>query len=103
MPSPAREGELLERTVFEVKRVIVGQDRLVERVGRHARIALPGATAALARPQGAHGDHSRDRVGDGFVKDEFLGHCAHSMVGLRGRTGTAAATFDHNSFRFGKL
>ena len=63
----------------------------------------PHRRHALARPQGAHGDHSRDRVGDGFVKDEFLGHCAHSMVGPRGRTGTAAATFDHNSFRFGKL
>ncbi len=30
--TPARDAQLLERTVFEVKRVIVGQDRLVERV-----------------------------------------------------------------------
>lgn len=30
--TPARDAELLERTVFEVKRIIVGQDRLVERM-----------------------------------------------------------------------
>ena len=30
--TPARDAQLLERTVFEVKRVIVGQDRLVERM-----------------------------------------------------------------------
>jgi len=29
--TPARDAQLLERTVFEVKRVIVGQDRMVER------------------------------------------------------------------------
>ena len=27
--TPSRDAQLLERTVFEVKRVIVGQDRLV--------------------------------------------------------------------------
>ena len=30
--APAHDGELLERVVFEIKRVIVGQDRLVERM-----------------------------------------------------------------------
>src|ERR1043165_8111929 len=30
--TPARDAQLLERTAFEVKRVIVGQDRLVERI-----------------------------------------------------------------------
>jgi MoxR-like ATPase len=30
--TPAHDAQLLERTVFEVKRVIVGQDRLVERM-----------------------------------------------------------------------
>ncbi len=32
VPSPAAEGERLERAVFEIKKVIVGQDRLVERM-----------------------------------------------------------------------
>ena len=31
VPSPANEAGRLERVVFEIKRVIVGQDRLVER------------------------------------------------------------------------
>src|SRR5947199_3390461 len=55
LPSPAAESELLERTVFEVKRVIVGQDRLVERmlVGLLARGHLllegvPGVAKTLA-------------------------------------------------------
>ena len=55
MPSPAHEGERLERVVFEIKRVIVGQDRLVERmlVGLLARGHLllegvPGVAKTLA-------------------------------------------------------
>lgn len=55
VPTPAHEGELLERVVFEVKRVIVGQDRLVERmlVGLLARGHLllegvPGVAKTLA-------------------------------------------------------
>jgi MoxR-like ATPase len=55
VPSPAREGERLERVVFEIKRVIVGQDRLVERmlVGLLARGHLllegvPGVAKTLA-------------------------------------------------------
>jgi MoxR-like ATPase len=52
---PAHDGELLERVVFEIKRVIVGQDRLVERmlVGLLARGHLliegvPGVAKTLA-------------------------------------------------------
>ena len=55
VPTPAREGERLERVVFEIKRVIVGQDRLVERmlVGLLARGHLllegvPGVAKTLA-------------------------------------------------------
>jgi MoxR-like ATPase len=55
IPSPAREGELLERTVFEVKRVIVGQDRLVERMlvgllskGHLLLEGVPGVAKTLA-------------------------------------------------------
>ena len=55
VPSPAAEGERLERAVFEIKRVIVGQDRLVERmlVGLLARGHLllegvPGVAKTLA-------------------------------------------------------
>ncbi len=55
VPAPAREGEVLERAVFEIKRVIVGQDRLVERmlVGLLSRGHLliegvPGVAKTLA-------------------------------------------------------
>ncbi len=54
-PDPGRDGALLERTVFEVKRIIVGQDRLVERmlVGLLAKGHLliegvPGVAKTLA-------------------------------------------------------
>jgi MoxR-like ATPase len=54
-PGPAHDGDLLERVVFEIKRVIVGQDRLVERmlVGLLARGHLllegvPGVAKTLA-------------------------------------------------------
>ncbi|NYH77875.1 MoxR-like ATPase [Actinopolyspora biskrensis] len=53
--TPARDAQLLERTVFEVKRVIVGQDRLVERVlvgllaGGHILLeGIPGVAKTLA-------------------------------------------------------
>ncbi|MFC5994469.1 AAA family ATPase [Pseudonocardia hispaniensis] len=52
---PARDAELLEHVVFEIKRVIVGQDRLIERmlVGLLARGHLllegvPGVAKTLA-------------------------------------------------------
>ena len=54
-PGPGRDAALLERTVFEVKRIIVGQDRLVERmlVGLLAKGHLliegvPGVAKTLA-------------------------------------------------------
>ncbi|MEO6879878.1 MAG: MoxR family ATPase [Mycobacteriaceae bacterium] len=54
-PDTRRDAQLLERTVFEVKRVIVGQDRLVERllVGLLARghvllEGVPGVAKTLA-------------------------------------------------------
>jgi MoxR-like ATPase len=53
--SPAREGERLERLVFEIKRVIVGQDRLVERMlvgllakGHLLLEGVPGVAKTLA-------------------------------------------------------
>jgi MoxR-like ATPase len=54
-PSPAGEGAPLERALFEVKRVVVGQDRMVERmlVGLIARghvllEGVPGVAKTLA-------------------------------------------------------
>ncbi len=53
--TPARDAQLLERSVFEVKRVIVGQDRLVERVlvgllakGHILLEGVPGVAKTLA-------------------------------------------------------
>jgi MoxR-like ATPase len=53
--TPARDGEVLERAVFEVKRVIVGQDRLVERMlvgllakGHLLLEGVPGVAKTLA-------------------------------------------------------
>ena len=55
VPAPAREGEKLERIVFEIKRVIVGQDRLVERMlvgllakGHLLLEGVPGVAKTLA-------------------------------------------------------
>jgi len=53
--TPARDAALLERTAFEVKRVIVGQDRLVERIlvgllakGHLLLEGVPGVAKTLA-------------------------------------------------------
>src|ERR1041385_4675679 len=53
--TPARDAQLLERTVFEVKRIIVGQDRLVERMlvgllakGHLLLEGVPGVAKTLA-------------------------------------------------------
>jgi MoxR-like ATPase len=53
--SPAKDAELIERTVFEIQRVIVGQDRLVERMlvgllaGGHLLLeGVPGVAKTLA-------------------------------------------------------
>jgi MoxR-like ATPase len=55
VPSPAGDGERLERVVFEIKRVIVGQDRLVERMlvgllakGHLLLEGVPGVAKTLA-------------------------------------------------------
>lgn len=70
--TPAGDAELLERTVFEVKRVIVGQDRLVERllVGLLARghillEGVPGIAKTLAV------ETFSDVVGGSFARLQF--------------------------------
>ena len=83
VPSPAAEGERLERTVFEVKRVIVGQDRLVERmlVGLLARGHLliegvPGVAKTLAVETFARvvgGTFSRIQFTPDLVPSDLLG------------------------------
>jgi MoxR-like ATPase len=54
-PTPARDAALLERALFEVKRVIVGQDRMVERMlvcllakGHCLLEGVPGVAKTLA-------------------------------------------------------
>ena len=69
--TPARDAQLLERTVFEVKRIIVGQDRLVERVlvGLLA-VPLPGGGV-------------EPRLADHFpVAVHGLGHVGDTVVVL---------------------
>ncbi|HEX6681426.1 MAG TPA: MoxR family ATPase [Candidatus Limnocylindrales bacterium] len=55
MPSPAIDASFLERAIFEVKKVIVGQDRLVERMfvallarGHCLLEGVPGVAKTLA-------------------------------------------------------
>ena len=54
-PTPAQDATLLERTMFEIKRVIVGQDRMVERMlvallarGHCLLEGVPGVAKTLA-------------------------------------------------------
>ena len=82
-PGPGRDAALLERTVFEVKKVIVGQDRLVERmlVGLLARGHLliegvPGVAKTLAVETFARvvgGTFSRIQVTPDLVPSDLLG------------------------------
>jgi MoxR-like ATPase len=82
-PSPAREGELLERTVFEVKKVIVGQDRLVERMlvgllakGHLLLEGVPGVAKTLAVETVAKvvgGTFSRLQFTPDLVPSDILG------------------------------
>ncbi len=82
-PGPARDAALLERTVFEVKKVIVGQDRLVERmlVGLLARGHLliegvPGVAKTLAVETFARvvgGTFSRIQFTPDLVPSDLLG------------------------------
>lgn len=67
-----RDAQLLERTVFEVKRVIVGQDRLVERLlvgllakGHVLLEGVPGVAKTLAVETFAH------VVGGSFARVQF--------------------------------
>ncbi|AIJ23117.1 AAA family ATPase [Amycolatopsis methanolica] len=81
--TPARDAQLLERTVFEVKRVIVGQDRLVERLlvgllakGHLLLEGVPGvaktlAVETLARVVG--GSFSRVQFTPDLVPADILG------------------------------
>ncbi|PZS02585.1 MAG: ATPase [Pseudonocardiales bacterium] len=55
VPTPAADAALLERAMFEIKRVIVGQDRMVERMlvallaGGHCLLeGVPGVAKTLA-------------------------------------------------------
>ena len=82
-PGPARDAALLERTVFEVKKVIVGQDRLVERmlVGLLAKGHLliegvPGVAKTLAVETFARvvgGTFSRIQFTPDLVPSDLLG------------------------------
>jgi MoxR-like ATPase len=83
LTSPARDAQLLERTIFEVQRVIVGQDRLVERmlVGLLARGHLllegvPGVAKTLAVETVARvvgGSFSRIQFTPDLVPADILG------------------------------
>jgi MoxR-like ATPase len=82
-PGPARDAAMLERTVFEVKKVIVGQDRLVERmlVGLLAKGHLliegvPGVAKTLAVETFARvvgGTFSRIQFTPDLVPSDLLG------------------------------
>jgi MoxR-like ATPase len=81
--APARDAQLIERTVFEIQRVIVGQDRLVERmlVGLLARGHLllegvPGVAKTLAVETVARvvgGTFSRIQFTPDLVPADILG------------------------------
>ena len=81
--TPAGDAALLERTVFEVKRIIVGQDRLVERmlVGLLAKGHLliegvPGVAKTLAVETFARvvgGTFSRIQFTPDLVPSDLLG------------------------------
>jgi MoxR-like ATPase len=82
-PPPSRDAVLLERTVFEVKKVIVGQDRLVERmlVGLLAKghiliEGVPGVAKTLAVETFARvvgGSFSRIQFTPDLVPSDLLG------------------------------
>nr|WP_237710608.1 MoxR family ATPase [Saccharopolyspora spinosa] len=83
MSTPARDAQLLERTVFEVKRVIVGQDRLVERMltgllakGHILLEGVPGVAKTLAVETFARvvgGSFSRLQFTPDLVPADILG------------------------------
>ncbi len=81
--TPASDAQLLERTVFEVKRIIVGQDRLVERMlvgllsGGHLLLeGVPGVAKTLAVETMARvvgGSFSRIQFTPDLVPADILG------------------------------
>src|SRR5690242_10863255 len=81
--TPARDAQLLERTVFEVKRVIVVQDRLVERMlvgllsrGHLLLEGVPGVAKTLAVETFAKvvgGSFSRVQFTPDLVPADILG------------------------------
>jgi MoxR-like ATPase len=81
--TPAGDAQLLERTVFEVKRVIVGQDRLVERMlvgllakGHLLLEGVPGVAKTLAVETFARvvgGSFSRVQFTPDLVPADILG------------------------------
>jgi MoxR-like ATPase len=81
--SPAKDAELIERTVFEIQRVIVGQDRLVERMlvgllaGGHLLLeGVPGVAKTLAVETVARvvgGTFSRIQFTPDLVPADILG------------------------------
>src|SRR5699024_9423623 len=81
--TPARDAQLLERTVLEVKRVIVGQDRLVERLlvgllakGHLLLEGVPGVAKTLAVETFARvvgGSFSRVQFTPDLVPADILG------------------------------
>jgi MoxR-like ATPase len=80
---PTRDAQLLERTAFEVKRVIVGQDRLVERMlvgllakGHLLLEGVPGVAKTLAVETFARvvgGSFSRVQFTPDLVPADILG------------------------------
>jgi MoxR-like ATPase len=83
LSTPARDAQLLERTVFEVKRIIVGQDRLVERLlvgllakGHLLLEGVPGVAKTLAVETMARvvgGSFSRIQFTPDLVPADILG------------------------------
>jgi MoxR-like ATPase len=83
LTTPAKDAQLIERTIFEIQRVIVGQDRLVERmiVGLLARGHLllegvPGVAKTLAVETVARvvgGSFSRIQFTPDLVPADILG------------------------------
>jgi MoxR-like ATPase len=81
--TPAHDAQLLERTVFEVKRIIVGQDRLVERMlvgllakGHLLLEGVPGVAKTLAVETFARvvgGSFSRVQFTPDLVPADILG------------------------------
>ncbi|MGH3686790.1 MAG: AAA family ATPase [Pseudonocardiaceae bacterium] len=83
LANPARDAQLIERIVFEVQRVIVGQDRLVERMlvgllaGGHLLLeGVPGVAKTLAVETIARvvgGSFSRIQFTPDLVPADILG------------------------------